>query len=112
MPPAEEDKLLAVVAPEECLFYTAWSGMAEPDPDSTNQTEQLLAEPDVQATIGEIKQQIIAAIRKAADEEGPDSVKLADDAIGAVEQLLTLGNRRGLTRICHRRRVADCDCHR
>ncbi|NQU22885.1 MAG: DUF1559 domain-containing protein [Candidatus Nealsonbacteria bacterium] len=89
VPPAEEDALLAHVAPEECLFYTAWSGMAEPDPASTNQTEQLLAEPDVQATIGEIKQQIIAAIRKAAGEEGPDNVKLADDAIGAVEQLLT-----------------------
>ncbi len=89
VPPAEEDALLARVAPEECLFYTSWSGMATPDPESTNQTEQLLAEPDVQAMIGEIKQQIIRAIHETAAKKNPDAAKLAKDATGWVETLLT-----------------------
>jgi len=44
VPLAPEDPLLAKVAPEECLFYTSWAGVSEPDPNSPNQTEQLLAE--------------------------------------------------------------------
>ncbi|MEI8372614.1 MAG: DUF1559 domain-containing protein [Planctomycetota bacterium] len=48
LPPAPEDPALARVAPEKCLFYVSWAGMAVPDPKSKNQTEQLLAEPEVQ----------------------------------------------------------------
>jgi len=35
------------VAPDECLFYTTWSATAAPTSASENQTEQLLAEPEV-----------------------------------------------------------------
>ena len=35
-------------APEQCLFYASWAGMAAADAKSRNQTEQLLAEPEVQ----------------------------------------------------------------
>ena len=45
LPPAEPDARMSQVAPEECLFYLSWSGMAEPSADSPNHTEQLLAEP-------------------------------------------------------------------
>ena len=38
--PEKEDPLLARVAPEQCLFYTTWSGMATPDADSGNRTER------------------------------------------------------------------------
>ena len=48
VPPTPEDPKLARVAPEECLFYLSWAGTASPDPKSANQTEQLLAEPEVQ----------------------------------------------------------------
>ena len=48
LPPLAEDPVLANIAPEECLVYFSWSGVAEPDPKSKNQTEQLLAEPEVQ----------------------------------------------------------------
>jgi hypothetical protein len=48
LPPAKEDPALARVAPEKCLFYANWAGMAPADAKSKNQTEQLLAEPEVQ----------------------------------------------------------------
>ena len=48
LPPLAEDPVLANITPEECLVYFSWSGVAEPDPKSKNQTEQLLAEPEVQ----------------------------------------------------------------
>jgi len=51
VPPAPEYPALARVAPEKCLFYASWSGMAPADAKSQNQTEQLLAEPEVQRSI-------------------------------------------------------------
>ena len=40
VPPGQEDPLLARVAPEECLYYTTWAGVAKPDPNSSNQIER------------------------------------------------------------------------
>ncbi len=48
VPPTPEDPVLARALPEQCLFCLSWAGTASPDPNSTNQTEQLLAEPEVQ----------------------------------------------------------------
>ena len=48
VPPAEPDPAMARIAPEECIFYLTWSGMAEASPDSPNHTERLMAEPEVQ----------------------------------------------------------------
>ena len=55
VPPLPETQLISKIAPEECLFYMSTSGMATPDPKSQNQTEQLLAEPEVQKAVGEIE---------------------------------------------------------
>ncbi len=66
VPPGPEDELLARVAPGECLYYTTWAGMAEPDPNSTNQTEQLLAEPEIQQLVDTVSQKIVAALRQEA----------------------------------------------
>ncbi|MHC4401033.1 MAG: DUF1559 domain-containing protein [Planctomycetota bacterium] len=90
MPPLPEDPVLAQVAPEECLFYTSWAGTAEPDARSANQTEQLLAEPEVQHLISEIERLITNGIREAAREEGgPEAQAIASDAIRGVKMLLT-----------------------
>lgn len=89
VPPAAEETVLAKVAPDECLFYTTWSGIAQPDPASKNHTERLLAEPEVQSMIAQIEQQIRAAIRRAAAEEEPQTVPLVEDATKWVKTLLT-----------------------
>lgn len=89
IPPAAEDPLMFQVAPDECLFYTTWAGMATPDASSTNQTEQLLAEPEVQQLLTEIEKQIRQAILKAAENEGPEVLPIAKDAIEWGKSLLT-----------------------
>lgn len=70
VPPEAEDELLARVAPDECLYYTTWSGMAEPDPDSTNQTEQLLAEPEIQQLVDTVSRKLVETLRQQAGDRG------------------------------------------
>jgi len=90
IPPGPEDPLLTRVAPEECLYYTSWAGMAEPDPQSTNQVEQLLAEPEIRYLVSEIQRRVKAGVREAAEEnEGPEAAAVVDDAARWLELLLT-----------------------
>ncbi len=89
IPPGPEEPVLANVAPEECLFYTTWSGMAKPDPSAENQTEQLLAEPEVQFMFAEIERRINAALRQTVAEEDPDAVPIAEDAARWAKTLIT-----------------------
>ncbi len=63
VPPAKPDPMMAQVAPEKCLYYTSWAGMAKPDPQSANQTEQLLAEPEIEAFAQEVERAIRQAIQ-------------------------------------------------
>ncbi len=55
VPPLPETPVLSKIAPEDCLFYISSSGVAKPDPKSPNQTEQLLAEPEVQKMVAEFE---------------------------------------------------------
>ena len=36
MPPQPEDTQLHAIAPADCLYYTAWAGLAKPSGDSKN----------------------------------------------------------------------------
>ncbi len=65
VPPEAEDRLMALVAPEQPIYYTTWSGVAKPNADSTNQTEQLLAEEEIQHAISKIETTIKQALDKA-----------------------------------------------
>ncbi len=69
VPPPSADPLKAAVAPSQCLAYVAWSGMADPDPKSSNRTEQLVAEPEVQKLILAIGQIAKNTVRTAAEKE-------------------------------------------
>ena len=88
IPPAPEDPLLAAMAPEECLFYTSWAGIAEPDPESSNQTEQLLAEPEVRHLIAEIRQRIKTGLRGTARSGDSEERQIVEDAMRWGEKLL------------------------
>lgn len=70
VPPEAEDELLARIAPDECLYYTTWAGMADPDPNSTNQTEQLLAEPEIQQLVDTVSKKLVEALRQQAGDRG------------------------------------------
>lgn len=66
VPPEPEDPLLMRVAPEDCLYFTTWAGMAKPDGASANQTEALIAEPQVQKLIAEIDRRMAEGFKKLA----------------------------------------------
>ncbi|MGO8691020.1 MAG: DUF1559 domain-containing protein [Thermoguttaceae bacterium] len=86
VPPLPEDPVLSCVAPEQCLVYMSCSGMATPDAKSKNQTEQLLAEPEVQRLWSEIEQVIVAGTREGTPRE---QAEVARDAIRWGKWLLT-----------------------
>ena len=64
MPPSPADPVVERAAPEECLYYLGWSGMAVADPKSANQTERLLAEPELRQFADRLGTQIVAAVRQ------------------------------------------------
>jgi len=80
VPPRAPDPMMTRVAPEQCLYFTTWAGMAEPDPQSGNQTEQLLAEPEVQRMIAELDRAIKAAAEKMAEGGPREAAMLAEKA--------------------------------
>jgi hypothetical protein len=55
VPPLPETPTISKIAPEECLFYMASAGRAEPDAKSVNQAEQLLAEPEIQKFAAQVE---------------------------------------------------------
>ena len=64
VPPQQPDPMLAHIAPPQCLYYGAWVGMADPDPASANNTEKLLAEPEVKALASEVQSIVQQVTRK------------------------------------------------
>ena len=86
VPPLPEDPVLSRVAPEQCLIYASCSGMATPDAKSKNQTEQLLAEPEVQRLWSEIERVMVAKIGEGAPQQQAEAAR---DAIRWGKWLLT-----------------------
>ena len=90
VPPEPIDPVLARVAPDECTFYTAWAGMAAPDPESPNQTEQLLAEAEVQQLIKTLNDRLEQVIQQAAAEQrNPQAQVVFDVGPKLLKLLLT-----------------------
>ncbi|MHB8971546.1 MAG: DUF1559 family PulG-like putative transporter [Pirellulaceae bacterium] len=91
VPPQDPDPVLANVAPAECLFYSSWAGMAVPDATSTNQTEQLLAEPEVKAFIEELQAVAQRAVSKLGSRGGSGEQFLAQKIPVLAKAILTHG---------------------
>lgn len=62
--PMPADPVMLQAAPQEALAYLATNGSAAPDPNSKNEIEQLLAEPELQAFFGEVTRLAEAAMKK------------------------------------------------
>jgi hypothetical protein len=88
MPPAKENPAMAKVAPNECIAYLSWAGSAVPNPESTNRTEQLLAEPDVQQFVDDLEKFITDLFLKEAARNGPEAEKMAKLATAWGRKLL------------------------
>jgi hypothetical protein len=87
IPPLPEDPAMARVAPAECLWYMSAAGMAQADLQSSNQTEQLLAEPEIQRLAFEIERQLVRIARRNASSARERT--LATELPPLVKMLLT-----------------------
>lgn len=89
VPPLPEDPVSARIAPEHCLFYLSSAGMAAPDANSGNQTEQLLAEPEVRRMAAEIQRALqVSLAREMKDKEAPEHPS-ADELVALAKLPLT-----------------------
>lgn len=75
VPPEPENPAMAHVAPEKCVMYASWAAMATPDPMSGNQTEQLLAEPEVKQFARSLEKTLREASRRLGDESNDPQAK-------------------------------------
>lgn len=69
MPPGPEDPLMAKVAPENCLVYASWSGVAKLDPDA-NPTEKWMSQPKTSKLIPKIRKAYRGYFLKFAENSG------------------------------------------
>ena len=86
VPPTEEAALAAKVAPAECLFYASWAGTGTPDANSKNQTEQLLAEEEIQEFLTQSRGGMLDFARHAAANQ-PDTQENLED-VGKLLKLI------------------------
>jgi len=77
MPPEKENPVMGYAAPSDCLVYATWAGMAAPNAASSNQTEQLLAEPEVKAFAAALERAINSAVASAPRGGGDDAERAA-----------------------------------
>lgn len=89
VPPLPEDPTLASIAPEQCLAYISSAGMAVPDAKSGNQTEQLLAEPEVQLMAADVERAIRSSLQKTLPEGQLPPGVTADALADAAKLLVT-----------------------
>ncbi|WP_254513374.1 DUF1559 domain-containing protein [Anatilimnocola floriformis] len=76
VPPAPENPAMHYVAPEKCVLYSSWAGMATPDASSANQTEQLFAEAEIQEFGKSLEKTIGLAVRHFAQQNGDPKADL------------------------------------
>ena len=73
VPPLPPDPAVVAFAPEHCLCYFSSSGMAVADPQSHNQTERLMAEPELRQMVRDIEKTIKTSLAETMkDREMPD----------------------------------------
>lgn len=89
IPPGPEDPMLAAVAPQECLFYTSWAGTVATDPKSKNQTERLLAEPEVRQFARQVENAIRAGVLEASRRQSPHTAVPPDEIFNLAKLILT-----------------------
>ena len=77
LPPGPEDPVMARLAPEECLVYASWSGVAEIDGDA-NPTEKWLSQPKASQMLGKLRKAYRGYLLKQAQQTDDDVVKIAN----------------------------------
>lgn len=88
LPPTPDDPVIERAAPERCLAWISWNGMATPDPASKNRTERLLAEPSVREMVRRAERELTLAFRR--ESRGDDETAIvAAELPGLLKTLFT-----------------------
>ncbi len=88
VPPLPETPTLAKIAPEQCVLYVSSAGTATPDPKSANQTEQLLAEPEVQKLLTDIENAIKTGFSEAMNKNGSPAGISSDEFVNLAKLVI------------------------
>ena len=88
-PPRALDPALSAVAPEVCMWYSSSAGTTAPDSDSANNSEKLLAEPEVQHFLTTMEEQLLLVLRRRAG-TGHDERVVCSEVPKLIKALLTL----------------------
>ena len=85
VPPLPADPVIERSATEGCLLHAALRGVADPDGSSANQTEQLLADEEVQEFLRDLLAELVKMAGTAAEAAGPPlPVEQLTDLLGVI----------------------------
>jgi hypothetical protein len=88
MPPAAPDPVMARIAPDDSLVYVAWNGTADASPDSANNAEKMLADPQIKRFIDQLIEVVEKGVRRGAG-PGANSRKVATEIPKVVRTIFT-----------------------
>jgi hypothetical protein len=88
LPPTAPDPVMSQVAPEDTMVYIGWSGTGEASADSTNNTERLLAEPQVKQLVSQIIKVLNDSIKQGAG-AGNNARQVAIEIPKVIQTILT-----------------------
>jgi len=80
-PPTAADPVMLQIAPEECLYFINWSGRGAADANSSNATERLLAEPEIQRFGAEVLQSLRNSMAQFAGQSSAPEAKVFTDIV-------------------------------
>ena len=86
IPPGPDDPVISRVAPENCVFYTTWAAVATPNPNSQNQAEKMLAEPEVRLFVDHLEKWVRHSVTQVSSDSEANS--LSDATFDALLMVL------------------------
>jgi hypothetical protein len=76
LPPGPEDPVMAQVAPDNCVLYASWSGIAKIDP-AANPTEKWMGQPSVSKAITKLRKAYRGMLLERGQKNDDAVVRLA-----------------------------------
>ena len=88
MPPGPEIEMMYRIAPDECAFYTTWTGMAALDPNA-NPTEKWMAQPEIQEYAKKIEKALFGQLKMQFDQMDSQNRELNMLSLALTRRMLT-----------------------
>ena len=86
LPPLPPDPAVEAAAPESALYYVSWTGVADANSESANQTEQFFDEPEIRELVAYAESAIVKAIQQATAND-PQASAAAMEGVSVAKTL-------------------------